>query len=134
MEPEAEVAAASAVVDDPGDDHDAEAEPYRHFTPRLPIEVRSTDDPRRQIHRHEPQREGDNRDDEGESIKAERHDAGDDGGDLHEDPAAFDPDIEIANRARIAELTPPAELVLDAIDCERCHRHRDRDQKAAGGG
>src|ERR1700730_16108952 len=99
MEPEREVAAASAVVDDPGDDHNAEAEPHRYLAPRFPVEVRSAENPRRQVHRHEPQREGDNRDDEGKPIEAERHDARDDGGDLREDLAGFDPGIDTAHRA-----------------------------------
>ncbi len=132
MQPEREVAIAAAIVHDPGHRENGQSEPYRHPALGLEIGMGSAAEPRRQIHRHEPQRERDDRNDKGEAEVAQRDDAGDNGRDLHEDPAALHPDVEVLHGSRLAELAPPAQLVLDAVDRERRHRDRDRDQQAAG--
>jgi hypothetical protein len=46
---------------------------------------------------------------------------------IHENPAAFDPGIEIMDRTGLAEFSPPAEFFLNAKDRERRHRHGDGD-------
>ncbi len=55
---------------------------------------------------------------------------GQDRRELHRQPARLDPDVEIAVVAGLG-VGPPAERILDAIDEQRRHGHRDRDQEAA---
>src|SRR5882762_4294498 len=119
VQPESKVAAAATIVDGPGDHENGKSEPHGHLAPHLEIELIDAEDPRGQIHRHEPQRDRDDRDDEGSAEEAERNDPGNDGGDVHEDPATLDPDIEVMNGAGPPEAAPPAKLCLDAIDRER---------------
>src|SRR5450830_2193608 len=122
MEPEREIAAAPTVVNNPSGNDNAKPKPHGHLTPHLPIELDCAEDPRRQIHRHEPQRDRYDRDNEGESVEAQRDHTRDDGGDLHENKTAFDPVIEVVHRARLAERAPPTKLFLNAIDREWRHR------------
>src|SRR5215471_21021335 len=127
MEPERKVSAAPAVVNSPGDNENAKSKPNRHLTPHLPVELTRAEDPWGQIHRHEPQRDCYYRDNEWKPVEVQRDDAGDYCGDLHENPTALNPYIEVVHRARSAECAPPPQRVLNAKDRQWCHRHCNSD-------
>src|SRR6516225_4008805 len=101
MKPESEIASAFIVVGYPGQDDHAEPEPYRYLAPHFPVELGRAEDPWYQVHGHEPQRDRNDRNDEWKPVDPQRDDPRDDRGDLHENPAALDPDIEVSHRARL---------------------------------
>jgi hypothetical protein len=64
VQPEGKVAATLTAVDDIRDHQHRKAEPERHDATLVPGELGAADDPRREVHRHEPERERDDQHDE----------------------------------------------------------------------
>src|SRR5262245_53146277 len=116
MEPERKVSTAWPAVDDPGDEQDTEPEPHGHDATLVPGELGAAEQPWREVHGHEPERNRDDRDDEREAVEPKRYDPGHDRGDLHEKTAAIDYTLKIAHGPRLTERAPEAERILNAID------------------